>query len=62
MCRPRRYQELVAYAKANPGKLNYGSAGVGSAPHLGLALFANAAKIEMVHVPFAGSRSVRSTR
>jgi tripartite-type tricarboxylate transporter receptor subunit TctC len=47
-------QELVAYAKANPGKLNYGSAGVGSAPHLGLALFANAAKLEMVHVPFAG--------
>jgi tripartite-type tricarboxylate transporter receptor subunit TctC len=47
-------QELIAYAKANPGKLNYGSAGLGSAPHLGLALFANAAKIEMVHVPFAG--------
>jgi tripartite-type tricarboxylate transporter receptor subunit TctC len=47
-------QELIAYAKANPGKLNYGSAGVGSAPHLGLALFANAAKIDMVHVPFAG--------
>jgi tripartite-type tricarboxylate transporter receptor subunit TctC len=47
-------QELIAYAKANPGKLNYGSAGLGSAPHLGLALFANAAKIDMVHVPFAG--------
>ncbi len=46
--------ELIAYAKANPGKLNYGSAGLGSAPHMGLALFANAAKIEMVHVPFAG--------
>jgi len=47
-------QELIAYAKANPGKLNYGSAGLGSAPHLGLALFANAAKIDMVHVPFGG--------
>jgi tripartite-type tricarboxylate transporter receptor subunit TctC len=47
-------QELIAYAKANPGKLNYGSAGLGSAPHLGLALLANAAKIDMVHVPFAG--------
>ena len=46
--------ELIAYAKANPGKLNYGSAGPGSAPHMGLALFANAAGIDMVHVPFAG--------
>jgi tripartite-type tricarboxylate transporter receptor subunit TctC len=47
-------QELIAYAKANPGKLNYGSAGLGSAPHMGLALFANAAGINMTHVPFQG--------
>jgi tripartite-type tricarboxylate transporter receptor subunit TctC len=46
--------ELIAYAKANPGKLNYGSAGPGSAPHMGLALFCTAAKINMVHVPFGG--------
>jgi tripartite-type tricarboxylate transporter receptor subunit TctC len=46
--------ELIAYAKANPGKLNYGSAGPGSAPHMGLALFATAAKVNMVHVPFGG--------
>ena len=46
--------ELIAYAKANPGKLNYGSAGLGSAPHMGLAMFANAAKIDMTHVPFQG--------
>ena len=46
--------ELIAYAKANPGKLNYGSAGLGSAPHMGLAMFANAANINMVHVPFGG--------
>jgi tripartite-type tricarboxylate transporter receptor subunit TctC len=46
--------ELIAYAKANPGKLNFGSAGVGSAPHLGIALMNVAAGIEMVHVPFAG--------
>jgi tripartite-type tricarboxylate transporter receptor subunit TctC len=46
--------ELLAYAKANPGKLNYGSAGVGSAPHLGLALLGTAGKIDMVHVPFGG--------
>ena len=46
--------EFVAYAKANPGKLNYGSAGVGSAPHLVIALLSTAAGIQMVHVPFAG--------
>jgi len=46
--------ELIAYAKANPGKLNYGSAGLGSAPHMGLAMFADAAKINMTHVPFQG--------
>ena len=46
--------ELIAYAKANPGKLNFGSAGVGSAPHMGFALFGVAAGIDMVHVPFAG--------
>jgi len=46
--------ELIAHAKANPGKLNFGSAGVGSAPHLGIALISVAAGIDMVHVPFAG--------
>jgi len=46
--------EFVAYAKAHPGKLNYGSAGVGSLPHLLMALIGKAADIEMVHVPFAG--------
>ena len=46
--------DLIAYAKANPGKLNFGSAGVGSAPHMGIALMNNAAGISMVHVPFAG--------
>jgi tripartite-type tricarboxylate transporter receptor subunit TctC len=45
---------LIAYAKANPGKLNFGSAGVGSAPHLGIALINVAAGIDMVHVPFNG--------
>jgi tripartite-type tricarboxylate transporter receptor subunit TctC len=46
--------ELTAYAKANPGKLNFGSAGIGSAPHMGVALISAAAGIQMVHVPFAG--------
>jgi tripartite-type tricarboxylate transporter receptor subunit TctC len=44
--------ELVAYAKANPGKLNYSSAGNGSATHLSMAYFAAMAGIDMVHVPY----------
>jgi tripartite-type tricarboxylate transporter receptor subunit TctC len=46
--------ELIAYGKANPGKLRYGTAGVGGAPHLATALLAKAAGIEMVHVPYGG--------
>jgi tripartite-type tricarboxylate transporter receptor subunit TctC len=44
--------EFVAYAKANPGKLNYASAGNGSATHLSMAYFAAMAGIEMVHIPY----------
>src|SRR5690349_19815198 len=44
--------EFVAYAKANPGKLNYASAGNGSATHLSMAYFASLAGLDMVHVPF----------
>jgi tripartite-type tricarboxylate transporter receptor subunit TctC len=46
--------ELVAYAKANPGKLSYGSAGAGSAPHLSMELFKQRAGIDLVHIPFKG--------
>src|SRR3954468_21672233 len=45
-------QELVAFAKANPGKLTFGSGGVGSTPHLSVELFKSAAGIEAVHVPY----------
>jgi len=44
--------EFVAYGRANPGKLNYASAGNGSATHLSMAYFASLAGIDMVHVPF----------
>ncbi len=44
--------ELIALAKASPGKLNYGSAGVGSSSHLAGALFAAKAGVDVVHVPF----------
>jgi tripartite-type tricarboxylate transporter receptor subunit TctC len=48
-------KELIAYAKANPGKLNFGSSGAGSAPHLAAELFASMAGVKMVHVPYKGS-------
>lgn len=51
----RNLQELIAYAKGNPGKLNYGSSGAGSAPHLAAELFASMAGAKMVHVPYKGS-------
>ena len=44
--------EFVAYAKANPGKLNYASAGHGSSSHLAMAYFASLAGLDMVHIPF----------
>ena len=47
--------ELIAYAKANPGKLNFGSSGAGSAPHLAAELFGSMAGVKMVHVPYKGS-------
>jgi tripartite-type tricarboxylate transporter receptor subunit TctC len=50
----KTFSDLVAHAKANPGRLNYGSAGSGSAPHLTIAMIAAEAGIQMIHVPFAG--------
>jgi tripartite-type tricarboxylate transporter receptor subunit TctC len=50
----RSLAEFIAYAKANPGKLSYGSAGVGSASHLAAELFKATAGIDMVHVPNKG--------
>jgi tripartite-type tricarboxylate transporter receptor subunit TctC len=48
-------QELIALAKAQPGKLNYASAGVGSGIHLGTVLFAETAGIDLTHIPYKGS-------
>jgi tripartite-type tricarboxylate transporter receptor subunit TctC len=47
-------RDLIAYAKANPGKLNYGSGGNGSAGHLAGEMFKNGAGIFAVHIPFNG--------
>ena len=50
--------ELVAYAKANPGQLNYASVGVGSGGHLTGVLFATAAGVQMTHVPYKGIQAI----
>ncbi len=48
-------KELIAYAKANPGKLNYGSSGTGAITHLATELFGLMAGIRMTHIPFKGT-------
>jgi tripartite-type tricarboxylate transporter receptor subunit TctC len=47
--------DFVAYAKANPGKISYGSAGGGSITHLAMELLKAEAKVDMVHVPYKGA-------
>lgn len=48
-------QEFIAHAKANPGKISYGSPGVGAVPHLSMELFKKLAGVDIVHVPYKGS-------
>jgi tripartite-type tricarboxylate transporter receptor subunit TctC len=48
-------QEFIAYAKANPGKINYASQGIGTTSHLTTALFEKVTGTKMVHVPFKGT-------
>jgi tripartite-type tricarboxylate transporter receptor subunit TctC len=48
-------KDLVDNARANPGKLNYGSAGIGSATHMNAEIFRESAKFDAVHVPFKGT-------
>jgi tripartite-type tricarboxylate transporter receptor subunit TctC len=48
-------KEFIAYAKANPGKLKYGSSGIGTSIHLTSELFRNAAGIEITHIPYKGA-------
>jgi tripartite-type tricarboxylate transporter receptor subunit TctC len=51
----KSFQDFVAYAKANPGKLSYGSTGNGTSPHLLMEELAAKANIELLHVPFKGN-------
>ena len=58
----KTFQELVAYVKARPGKLNYASVGNGSSSHLGMELLKSMTGMDIVHVPFNGSPpAVKST-
>jgi tripartite-type tricarboxylate transporter receptor subunit TctC len=51
----RNLTEFVAYARARPGQLNFGSGGAGSITHLGFELFAREAGVDITHVPYRGS-------
>lgn len=52
---PNNLKELVAYGKANPGKINWASSGNGAGGHLGLVLFAKNNGIQVLHIPFKGA-------
>jgi tripartite-type tricarboxylate transporter receptor subunit TctC len=51
----RNLNEFIAYAKANAGKLNYGSAGNGTSPHIAAEVFKRETHIEMTHIPYKGA-------
>src|SRR5688572_22115072 len=48
-------KEFIAHARANPGKINFGSSGVGASPHLSIELFKTMVGIDIVHVPYKGA-------
>ena len=54
----RNLPEFVAYARANPGKLNYGSAGIGTLQHIAAEMMMRASPMQVVHVPYKGSQQV----
>ncbi len=54
----RNLAEFLAYARANPGKLNYGSAGSGTLQHVAIEMIMDVAKFKAVHVPYKGSQAV----
>ena len=51
----RTLEEFIAFAKARPGQVNFGSSGVGASPHLSVELFKSMARIDIVHVPYKGA-------
>jgi tripartite-type tricarboxylate transporter receptor subunit TctC len=51
----KTFNDLIAYAKANPGQMSYGSTGTGTSPHLLMEVVADAAGVKFLHVPFKGN-------
>src|SRR3990170_4470227 len=51
----KNFREFLAYARANPGKLNYGSPGNGTSPHIATEVFNREAKVKLNHVPYNGA-------
>jgi tripartite-type tricarboxylate transporter receptor subunit TctC len=56
----KKWEDVVEYAKKNPGKVTYGSTGTGSSLHLGTEMIAEKAGIKLVHVPFKGAAEVNA--
>jgi tripartite-type tricarboxylate transporter receptor subunit TctC len=54
----RNFEELVTYAKANPGKLNYGSTGIGTSSHLSGYMFCQRAGVAATHIPYKGAEAL----
>lgn len=52
---PKTAKEIVTYAKANPGKVSWASSGIGSGPHIALAVFALSTGVKVTHVPYKGT-------
>jgi tripartite-type tricarboxylate transporter receptor subunit TctC len=57
---PKTVPELIAYGKANPGKLTFASSGPGGAPHMSGELFRSMAGVDMLHVPYKGSTAAHA--
>jgi len=51
----KNFKEFLAYARANPGKLNYGTPGNGTSPHIAVEVFNREAKVKLTHVPYKGA-------
>jgi tripartite-type tricarboxylate transporter receptor subunit TctC len=56
----KNLKEFISYTRANPGKINFGSSGVGASPHLSIELFKTLSKINIVHVPYKGAAEALS--